>query len=77
MSLNIAIRDLHKSFGEKVVLAGLDLDVAAGESLAVIGQSGTGKSVLTHWAPLAKAASRLVVSLAMAAGTPSAMVRTT
>jgi phospholipid/cholesterol/gamma-HCH transport system ATP-binding protein len=46
MSLNIAIRDLHKSFGEKIVLAGLDLDVAAGESLAVIGQSGTGKSVL-------------------------------
>jgi phospholipid/cholesterol/gamma-HCH transport system ATP-binding protein len=42
----IAIRDLHKSFGDKVVLAGLDLDIAPGESLAVIGQSGTGKSVL-------------------------------
>jgi phospholipid/cholesterol/gamma-HCH transport system ATP-binding protein len=29
-----------------VVLAGLDLDIPAGESLAVIGQSGIGKSVL-------------------------------
>jgi phospholipid/cholesterol/gamma-HCH transport system ATP-binding protein len=46
MSMKIAIRDLHKSFGEKVVLAGLDLDIPAGESLAVIGQSGIGKSVL-------------------------------
>ena len=46
MSSSIVIRDLHKSFGEKRVLAGLDLEVAPGESLAVIGQSGTGKSVL-------------------------------
>jgi phospholipid/cholesterol/gamma-HCH transport system ATP-binding protein len=42
----IRIRDLHKSFGEKQVLAGIDLDVAEGESLVVIGGSGTGKSVL-------------------------------
>ena len=42
----IAIRDLHKSFGEKVVLDGLDLDVGVGESVVVIGGSGTGKSVL-------------------------------
>jgi phospholipid/cholesterol/gamma-HCH transport system ATP-binding protein len=42
----IAIRDLHKSFGPKRVLRGLDLDVAAGRSLVVIGGSGTGKSVL-------------------------------
>ncbi len=46
MSAGIAIRDLHKSFGAKRVLIGLDLDVEPGESLAVIGQSGTGKSVL-------------------------------
>jgi phospholipid/cholesterol/gamma-HCH transport system ATP-binding protein len=46
MSSSIVIRDLHKSFGSKRVLAGLDLDVEPGESLAVIGQSGTGKSVL-------------------------------
>ena len=42
----IRIRDLRKSFGPKVVLNGIDLDVADGESLVVIGGSGTGKSVL-------------------------------
>ncbi len=42
----IRIRDLKKSFGPKVVLAGVDLDVHAGESVVVIGGSGTGKSVL-------------------------------
>ena len=42
----IRIRNLHKRFGKKVVLAGLDLDVAAGESVVIIGGSGTGKSVL-------------------------------
>lgn len=44
--VKIAIRGLEKSFGDKHVLRGLDLDVGAGESLAVIGGSGTGKSVL-------------------------------
>ncbi|MCP4330045.1 MAG: ATP-binding cassette domain-containing protein [Alphaproteobacteria bacterium] len=42
----ISIRGLHKSFGSKHVLQGLDLDVATGESVVVIGGSGTGKSVL-------------------------------
>ena len=42
----IAISGLTKSFGEKQVLAGVDLYVAPGESVAVIGQSGTGKSVM-------------------------------
>jgi phospholipid/cholesterol/gamma-HCH transport system ATP-binding protein len=42
----ISIRDLHKSFGPKKVLAGVNLDVRVGESLVVIGGSGTGKSVL-------------------------------
>ena len=42
----IRIRDLHKSFGELHVLRGVDLDVARGESLVIIGSSGTGKSVL-------------------------------
>ncbi|HEX8443071.1 MAG TPA: ATP-binding cassette domain-containing protein [Allosphingosinicella sp.] len=46
MTPKIAIRGLTKSFGEKRVLSGLDLDVAPGESVAVIGQSGTGKSVM-------------------------------
>jgi phospholipid/cholesterol/gamma-HCH transport system ATP-binding protein len=42
----ISVRGLHKSFGRKRVLDGLDLDCARGESLVVIGGSGTGKSVL-------------------------------
>jgi len=42
----IRIRDLHKAFGRKTVLNGLNLDVGVGESVVVIGGSGTGKSVL-------------------------------
>tara|TARA_R110002094_G_scaffold71994_3_gene80398 strand:- start:542 stop:1282 length:741 start_codon:yes stop_codon:yes gene_type:complete len=38
--------DLHKSFGAKQVLRGVSFSVAQGESLVVIGGSGTGKSVL-------------------------------
>ncbi len=44
--VKIAARGLCKSFGSKQVLRGLDLDVERGTSLAVIGGSGTGKSVL-------------------------------
>lgn len=42
----IETRGLAKSFGDHAVLDGVDLSVAAGESLVVIGGSGTGKSVL-------------------------------
>ncbi|MEZ5331954.1 MAG: ABC transporter ATP-binding protein [Thermoanaerobaculia bacterium] len=42
----IVLEDVHKSFGSKVVLDGIDLEIREGESLAVIGGSGTGKSVL-------------------------------
>ena len=42
----IRIRGLTKSFGSKRVLDGVDLDIAAGTSMVVIGGSGTGKSVL-------------------------------
>lgn len=38
--------DLHKSFGPKVVLDGVTFSVADGESLVIVGPSGTGKSVL-------------------------------
>jgi len=41
----IKLRDVHKAFGRKVVLNGLDLDVDEGESVVIIGGSGTGKSV--------------------------------
>jgi phospholipid/cholesterol/gamma-HCH transport system ATP-binding protein len=42
----IRVRGLVKSFGEKLVLDGIDLDVLPGTSMVVIGGSGTGKSVL-------------------------------
>lgn len=42
----IRIRDLRKAFGAKQVLRGVDLDVGVGESVAIIGGSGTGKSVM-------------------------------
>ena len=42
----IAVQGLSKSFGDKTVLDRIDLSVALGESLCVIGQSGMGKSVL-------------------------------
>ena len=42
----IAVIDLWKSFGDKQVLRGVNLEVTAGESLVVVGASGTGKSVL-------------------------------
>jgi len=43
----IEFRDLHKAFGPppKPVLAGLSLKIADGETLVIIGYSGTGKSV--------------------------------
>jgi phospholipid/cholesterol/gamma-HCH transport system ATP-binding protein len=42
----ITVTGLKKAFGQKVVLDGADLQVGVGESLVVIGGSGTGKSVL-------------------------------
>src|SRR5271169_4951419 len=42
----VAVEDLHKSFGSQRVLNGVSLTVSRGETLAVLGRSGTGKSVL-------------------------------
>lgn len=42
----IQIRDLYKSFGDKHVLQGINLDLHKGENVVVLGRSGTGKSVL-------------------------------
>ncbi|WP_351235016.1 amino acid ABC transporter ATP-binding protein [Streptomyces sp. NPDC002133] len=42
----IRIRGLHKSFGDNEVLRGIDLDIARGEVVCVIGPSGSGKSTL-------------------------------
>jgi phospholipid/cholesterol/gamma-HCH transport system ATP-binding protein len=42
----ILLRDVHKRFGSQVVLDGVNLDVQEGETIALLGPSGTGKSVL-------------------------------
>ena len=43
--MSIQFRDVYKSFGRHHVLRGMNLDVAEGETLTIIGGSGTGKSV--------------------------------
>ena len=42
----LTVRDLTKTIGAQEILRGVDLDVARGETLAIIGRSGGGKSVL-------------------------------
>jgi phospholipid/cholesterol/gamma-HCH transport system ATP-binding protein len=42
----VQVQSVRKSFGAQHVLDGVDLEVAQGETLAILGQSGTGKSVL-------------------------------
>ena len=42
----IRLRGVRKAFGSKVVLDGVDLDVGVGESVVIIGGSGSGKSVM-------------------------------
>jgi len=42
----IKLENIYKSFGEKVVLDGVSLDIEKGESFVILGGSGTGKSVM-------------------------------
>jgi phospholipid/cholesterol/gamma-HCH transport system ATP-binding protein len=42
----IEVHDLYKSFGQKAVLKGVDLAIERGETMVIIGGSGSGKSVL-------------------------------
>ena len=42
----ISVRNITKSFGEKNVLNGLNLEIPRGETLVIMGRSGSGKSIL-------------------------------
>ena len=44
--MGIVLQDVHKAFGDKVVLDGVSIEARDRETLAVIGPSGAGKSVL-------------------------------
>lgn len=46
MTPKFSLKNLYKSFGDKHVLKGVNLDIFPGESVVIIGGSGTGKSVL-------------------------------
>ncbi len=46
MTPKFSLKHLHKSFGQKHVLQGVNLEIFPGESMVIIGGSGTGKSVL-------------------------------
>ncbi len=46
MSTDCAVRDIHKSFGDKEILAGVSFEVEHGGILAIIGPSGSGKTTL-------------------------------
>ena len=46
IKIKVHMAGVHKAFGDKVVLQGVDLDIHEGESVVIVGGSGTGKSVL-------------------------------
>src|SRR5439155_3754026 len=42
----VVVKDIHLAFGEKVVLDGVSLSVERGETVAILGESGGGKTLL-------------------------------
>ena len=48
MNSVLAARGLVKTYGDVHALAGVDIDISAGDVLAVVGPSGSGKTTLLH-----------------------------
>ena len=49
----IEVRDLRRSFGDNIVLDGIDLDVAEGTVFALLGPNGAGKTTIRSSRPCA------------------------
>jgi octopine/nopaline transport system ATP-binding protein len=52
MTSVVAVRDLHKHFGQLEVLRGITMEAHVGEVISIIGASGSGKSTLLRCIPL-------------------------
>jgi len=69
----LAVRGLHKSYGRQQALAGVDLEVGAGELVGLLGPNGAGKSTLTKiCCGLVRPSAGSAEVLGQPAGTPPA-----